>query len=301
MNMDFIMRTSLVWAVAERGSMGNGNIDGQTLDCSGMSAVCCTLWGVELSGCCAEMVACGEGKKCNNPLGDNQELSFEACDHWFGYGRTEKWPSIQTPIWGERGVGAGCSPASRVNEHVRLLANLDCRGTCYVWCLKKALNIGRGIPITCRNWQFGWDEDECTNGLLEVQISRPVIFSCGAVRKRKCTCKTSRKGTIGVSYSERNHKRPKRLPAEGCGFHSLSFEEAGGCRLCLYWILNYTFILPFKNVHVYVTFAFVALEILTLWPFLNAYLLPSHPVKCQEMPAIIRCRIFYLLVCNPKI
>ena len=41
--MDFIMRTSLVWAVAERGSMDNGNKDGLTLDCSGMSAGYCTL------------------------------------------------------------------------------------------------------------------------------------------------------------------------------------------------------------------------------------------------------------------
>jgi len=32
------------------------------------------------------MVAYGEGKKCHNPSGDNQELSFEASDHRFGYG-----------------------------------------------------------------------------------------------------------------------------------------------------------------------------------------------------------------------
>jgi hypothetical protein len=32
---------------------------------------------MELNGCCAEMVAYGEGKKCHNPSGDNQELSFE--------------------------------------------------------------------------------------------------------------------------------------------------------------------------------------------------------------------------------
>jgi len=43
-------------------------------------------------------VAYGEGKKWHNPSGDNQELSFEASDHRFGYGRTEKWPSIHIPI-----------------------------------------------------------------------------------------------------------------------------------------------------------------------------------------------------------
>ena len=36
------------------------------------------------------MVAYGEGKKCHNPSGDNQELSFEASDHRFGYGRTPR-------------------------------------------------------------------------------------------------------------------------------------------------------------------------------------------------------------------
>jgi hypothetical protein len=30
---------------------------------------------VEFSGCCAEMVAHGEGKKCHIPSGDNQEFS----------------------------------------------------------------------------------------------------------------------------------------------------------------------------------------------------------------------------------
>ena len=49
---------------------------------------------MEFSGCCAEMVAYGEGMKCHNPSGDNQELSFEASDQRFGYGGMEKWPSI---------------------------------------------------------------------------------------------------------------------------------------------------------------------------------------------------------------
>ena len=42
-----------MWAVAERGSMRNDNKDGWPLNCSGTSADCCTLWGVEFSGCCA--------------------------------------------------------------------------------------------------------------------------------------------------------------------------------------------------------------------------------------------------------
>jgi len=36
------------------------------------------------------MVAYGEGKKCHNLSGDNQELSFEVSDHSFGYGRTHR-------------------------------------------------------------------------------------------------------------------------------------------------------------------------------------------------------------------
>jgi len=105
-NWDFIIRTLMSWEVADRGSMNNGNKDGWPLGCSGLSADCCTLWGVELSGCCAEMVACGEGRKCHNPSGDNQELSFEASDHSFGHGSTEKWPSIHIPILEVLVVGA---------------------------------------------------------------------------------------------------------------------------------------------------------------------------------------------------
>ena len=59
----------MVWAAAERGSKRNGNKDGWPFDCSGTSA---------------KMVAYGEGKKCDNPSGDNQELSLEASDHRFG-------------------------------------------------------------------------------------------------------------------------------------------------------------------------------------------------------------------------
>jgi len=51
---------------------------------------------VEFSGCCAELVANGEGKKCHNQSGDNQELSFEASDHRFGYGRTPRNGSPST-------------------------------------------------------------------------------------------------------------------------------------------------------------------------------------------------------------
>jgi hypothetical protein len=44
------------------------------------------------------MVVYGEGKKGLNPSGDDQELSFEASDHRFGYRHMEKWPSINNPI-----------------------------------------------------------------------------------------------------------------------------------------------------------------------------------------------------------
>ena len=60
---------------------------------------------MELSGYCAEMVAYGEGKKCHNPSGDNQELSFEASDHRFGY---DAWRS-------------GCPSTSRSEENVVLV------------------------------------------------------------------------------------------------------------------------------------------------------------------------------------
>jgi len=33
----------------------------------------------------------------------------------------------------------------------------------------------------------GWDDEDLTNGLQEVQISRPVTFSCGEGQRRKCT------------------------------------------------------------------------------------------------------------------
>ena len=44
---------------------------------------------MEFSGCCAQMVAYGEGKKCHSLSGDNRAFSFEASEHRFVYGRTE--------------------------------------------------------------------------------------------------------------------------------------------------------------------------------------------------------------------
>jgi len=83
-------------------------------------------------------------------------------------------------------------------------------------------------------WYIGWDDKDLTNGLQEVQISRPVPFSCGAGQRGGVPGKTSHNGTIGGSDSERYHQRPTRLPAEDCGFHPRSFEEAGGCHRCLH-------------------------------------------------------------------
>jgi hypothetical protein len=37
---------------------------------------------------------------------------------------------------------------------------------------------------------------------------------------------------------ERYRSRPTWLPAVECGFHPRSFEEDGGCRRCLHWILT---------------------------------------------------------------
>jgi len=85
-----------MWAVAERRSTRNSNKDGWPLDCWGTSSDYCTLWGVEFSGRCTELVAYGEGKECHNPSGDNQELSFEASKHRFGYGRTPRNGSPST-------------------------------------------------------------------------------------------------------------------------------------------------------------------------------------------------------------
>jgi len=96
----------MVWAVAERGSTRNGKKEGWLVDRSGnehrllhdMRHISYILCGMEFSGCCAEMVAHCEGKKCHNPSGDNQKMSFRASDHRFGYGRTENWPSTHIPI-----------------------------------------------------------------------------------------------------------------------------------------------------------------------------------------------------------
>jgi len=90
--------------------------------------------------------------------------------------------------------------------------------------------------------------------------------------------KTAHNGTIGGPDSERYHQRPTWLPEEDCGFHPRSFEEAGGCRRCLHWISSYASIFPLKKVHVEIIFVTFALKIKKLWPFLNAYLLPTHPV-----------------------
>jgi len=46
--------------------------------------------------------------------------------------------------------------------------------------------------------------------------------------------KTSHNGTAGGPDSERYHQRSTRLPAEDCGFHPRSFEEAGRGPRCLH-------------------------------------------------------------------
>jgi hypothetical protein len=53
------------------------------------------------------MVAYGEGKKSHNLSGYNQELSFEASDHSFGYARK-----------------SGCPSTSRSEENVALVRDM---------------------------------------------------------------------------------------------------------------------------------------------------------------------------------
>ena len=61
------------------------------------------------------------------------------------------------------------------------------RHTVHRMLKKKTWIFARGNPITCRSWHVGWDDEDLKNGLQEVQISRPVTFSCGATRRTKCT------------------------------------------------------------------------------------------------------------------
>ena len=88
--------------------------------------------------------------------------------------------------------------------------------------------------------------------------------------------KTSHNWTFGGPDSESYQQRPTWLPAEGCGFHPRSFEEAGGCRRCLHWILSYASIFIFSKVHVKIIFFIFTLEMYKLQRFVNAYLLPTN-------------------------
>jgi hypothetical protein len=105
---------------------------------------------------------------------------------------------------------------------------------------------------------------------------------------------------FGGPDSERYHKRPTRFPAEHCGFHPRSCAEAGGYRRCLHWILSYVYIFQFKKVHVKIISIMFALEIQKLWPFLNAYPLPTHPVEgwqpvIPHSVALLRTNLLLLL------
>ena len=87
------------------------------------------------------------------------------------------------------------------------------------------------------------------------------FFLWGWAKEEVYRAKTSHNRTSGGPDSERYHQRPTQLPAEDCGFHPRSFEEAGGCRRCLHSILSYASIFPFKKVHVKIIFVIFALEI----------------------------------------
>ena len=89
--------------------------------------------------------------------------------------------------------------------------------------------------------------------------------------------KTSHNGTTGGPDSESYHQRLIRIPAEDCGFHPLSFEEAGRCCRCLHLILIYACIFPFKKVHIKIIFVIFALEIRIDVITISHCLLNSHP------------------------
>jgi hypothetical protein len=183
----------MVWAVAERGSTRNGNKHGWPFDYSRTSAVCCTLWGVELSGCCAEMVAHGEGRKCHNPSGDNQEFS--------------------------------CTMAQRHILH---------------WAY---------IPGWIRSFRdVGWDDEDLKNGLQELQISRPVTFSCGAGQRRRCT---------GQNPAQLNNWRTVPHDFLLKTVHSIP-GRWGSCWMSPVHKLNFK--LPFKKAHLKISFLTVILE-----------------------------------------
>ena len=77
------------------------------------------------------------------------------------------------------------------------------------------------------------------------------------------------------------------------------FEEAGGCRRCIHWILSYTSIFPFKKVHVKNYFCFLCvgnIEVMAI----SQCLLTSHPPctransssASQEIPTLHRTPTF---------
>ena len=87
------------------------------------------------------------------------------------------------------------------------------------------------------------------------------LFPVGLGKGGSVPGKTSHNWTIGGPDSGSYRQRPTWLPAEDCRFHPRSFEEAGGCRRCLHWILSYASIFQFRKVHVKIIFVIFALEI----------------------------------------
>jgi len=75
------------------------------------------------------------------------------------------------------------------------------------------------------------------------------LFPVGLGKRGSVPGKTSHNGKTGGPDSERYHQRPTRIPAEDCAFHPQSFEEAGGCRRYLHWILSDASIFQFKKIH----------------------------------------------------
>jgi hypothetical protein len=159
----------MVWAVAERGSTHNGDKDGWLLDCSGMSADCWTLWGVEFSGCCAEMVAYGEGKKWHNLSGDNRSFWTQVWLGTHGEVAIHPHPDLRR-TWR---CGGMCSPAARVNQHVTVrTVCLDGPLSRVAWCVELR---GLQVNISRHNAAFSSDRDVDGLPLLRVSVTEPVV------------------------------------------------------------------------------------------------------------------------------
>ena len=251
-----------MWAVAEKGSMRNDHKDGWPLDCSGISADCCTLWGVELSGCCAEMVAYGEGKNatirqetiknCHSKLLTTGSVTDARRSGRLSISRSEENVALvrdmftRSPRKSTR-QAASESGLSRHTVRTVLKKDLNFRPRKPHYVQELTRSLWRRGPhewparspdlMPCDFFLWGWAKEE-------VYWEKPRTMERLEDRIRNVITNV-----------------PHDFLQKAVGFHPRSFEEAGGCRPCLHWILSYTSILPFEKEHVKIVLAFFALEI----------------------------------------